>query len=96
MLKALPKSTIPDPRVLRAMSASLLGQFDPAMTALMTETQDLLREVFRTRNEATLLVDGTSRAGIEAVLVSLLEPGDKVLVPIFGRFGHLLVEIAER
>ena len=28
-----------DPRVLRAMSASLLGQFDPAMTALMTETQ---------------------------------------------------------
>lgn len=85
-----------DPRVLRAMSASLLGQFDPAMTALMTETQGLFREVFRTRNEATLLIDGTSRAGIEAVLVSLLEPGDKVLVPIFGRFGHLLVEIAER
>ncbi|WP_263310786.1 pyridoxal-phosphate-dependent aminotransferase family protein [Brachybacterium atlanticum] len=85
-----------DPRVLRAMSASLLGQFDPAMTALMTETQGLFREVFRTGNEATLLIDGTSRAGIEAVLVSLLEPGDKVLVPIFGRFGHLLVEIAER
>ena len=28
--------------------------------------------------------------------MSLLEPGDKVLVPIFGRFGHLLREIAER
>jgi (S)-ureidoglycine-glyoxylate aminotransferase len=52
--------------------------------------------VFQTRNEATLLVDGTARAGIEAALVSLLEPGDKVLVPIFGRFGHLLREIAER
>ena len=38
------------------------------MTALMTETQGLFREVFHTRNEATLLVDGTSRAGIEAVL----------------------------
>lgn len=85
-----------DPRVLRAMSASLVGQFDPSMTACMTETMALYREVFRTRNEATLLVDGTSRAGIEAVLVSLLEPGDRVLVPIFGRFGHLLVEIAER
>merc|ERR1712000_173409 len=27
---------------------------------------------------------------------SALEPGDKVLVPVFGRFGHLLCEIAER
>lgn len=85
-----------DPRVLRAMSAALVGQFDPAMTAWMTETQTLYREVFRTANEATLLVDGTSRAGTEAVMVSLLEPGDRVLVPVFGRFGHLLVEIAER
>ncbi|QNE46072.1 alanine--glyoxylate aminotransferase family protein [Glaciihabitans sp. INWT7] len=85
-----------DPRVLRAMSAQLVGQYDPAMTAYMTETMELYRGVFRTENEATLLVDGTSRAGIEAALVSLIEPGDRVLVPIFGRFGHLLREIAQR
>jgi (S)-ureidoglycine-glyoxylate aminotransferase len=85
-----------DPRVLRAMSAQLVGQYDPAMTAYMNETMELYREVFRTRNRATLLVDGTSRAGIEAALVSLIEAGDRVLVPIFGRFGHLLREIAER
>jgi (S)-ureidoglycine-glyoxylate aminotransferase len=85
-----------DPRVLRAMSAQLVGQYDPAMTAYMNETMELYRGVFRTRNEATLLVDGTSRAGIEAALVSLLAPGDRVLVPIFGRFGHLLAEIARR
>jgi (S)-ureidoglycine-glyoxylate aminotransferase len=85
-----------DPRVLRAMSAALVGQYDPAMTGYMTETQELYRGVFRTRNDATLLVDGTSRAGIEAAIVSLIEPGDRVLVPIFGRFGHLLAEIALR
>lgn len=85
-----------EPRVLRAMSAQLVGQYDPWMTALMAETQELYRGVFATANEATLLVDGTSRAGIEAALVSLLAPGDRVLVPIFGRFGHLLREIAER
>ncbi|AZZ57333.1 aminotransferase [Rathayibacter iranicus] len=85
-----------DPRVLRAMSAQLVGQYDPFMTATMTETQELYRQVFRTRNEKTMLIDGTSRAGIEAALVSMLEPGDRVLVPIFGRFGHLLREIAER
>ncbi|MDQ1104908.1 pyridoxal-phosphate-dependent aminotransferase family protein [Nocardioides zeae] len=85
-----------DPRVLRAMAAPLVGQYDPAMTGYMTEVMALYRGVFRTTNEHTLLVDGTSRAGIEAALVSLLEPGDRVLVPVFGRFGHLLVEIAER
>lgn len=85
-----------DPRVLRAMSAQLIGQYDPAMTAYMTETMALYRTVFDTTNEHTFLVDGTSRAGIEAALVSLIEPGDRVLVPIFGRFGHLLREIAER
>lgn len=85
-----------DPRVLRAASSGLVGQFDPFMTETMNETMALYREVFRTGNEATMLVDGTSRAGIEAALVSLLEPGDGVLVPVFGRFGHLLAEIAGR
>lgn len=85
-----------DPRVLRAMSAQLVGQFDPFMTATMTEVMELYRQVFDTANEQTFLVDGTSRAGIEAALVSLLEPGDRVLVPVFGRFGHLLAEIAGR
>ena len=85
-----------DPRVLRAMSAQLVGQYDPAMTAYMNETMALYREVFQTANDATLLVDGTSRAGIEAAFVSLIELGDRVLVPVFGRFGHLLREIAER
>ena len=84
------------PRVLHAMSAQLVGQYDPFMTATMAETQALYRDVFVTDNAATLLVDGTSRAGIEAALVSLVAPGDRVLVPRFGRFGHLLVEIAER
>ena len=85
-----------DPRVLRAMSAQLVGQFDPSMTAYMSETSALYRQVFRTSNDATVLVDGTARAGVEAVLVSVLTPGDRVVVPSFGRFGHLLVEIAQR
>ena len=85
-----------DPRVLRAMSAQLLGQFDPQFREYMKEVSELYRAVFQTRNRWTLLIDGTARAGIEAALVSLIEPGDKVLVPVFGRFGHLKVEIARR
>jgi (S)-ureidoglycine-glyoxylate aminotransferase len=76
-----------DPRVLRAMSSQLIGQYDPAMTHYMNEVMALYRGVFRTENRWTMLVDGTSRAGIEAILVSAIRPGDKVLVPVFGRFG---------
>ena len=84
------------PRVLRAMSVALQGQFDPQFTAYMSETMALYRQVFRTENHWTLLIDGTARAGIEACLASTLAPGDKLLVPIFGRFGHLKVEIGRR
>ncbi|MCH6258601.1 alanine--glyoxylate aminotransferase family protein [Puniceicoccaceae bacterium K14] len=85
-----------DPRVQRAMSADLLGQYDPAMTAYMNEVMALYRQIFVVDYHWTFLIDGTSRAAIESALVSLIEPGDKVLVPVFGRFGHLLTEIASR
>src|SRR2546421_8859561 len=85
-----------DPRVLRAMSAQLLGQFDPQFRAYMRETMELYRGIFQSTNRWTLVIDGTARAGIEAALASVIEPGDRVLVPVFGRFGHLKVEIAKR
>jgi (S)-ureidoglycine-glyoxylate aminotransferase len=84
------------PRVLRAMSVQLLGQFDPEFTAYMNETMALYRQVFVTENRWTFLIDGTSRAAIEAALVSVLAPGDDVVILNAGRFGLLLTEIAAR
>ncbi len=84
------------PRVLRAMSADLLGQFDPEMTGYMNQVMALYRPVFGTANHWTMLIDGTARAAIEAALISLVVPGDKVLVLNFGRFGLLLIEILGR
>lgn len=84
------------PRVLRAMSMPMLGQFDPEFTGFMNQVMALYRDIFQTRNQWTFLIDGTARAGIEACLSSLIAPGDKVLVPMFGRFGHLLAEISAR
>jgi len=85
-----------DPRVLRAMSAQLLGQFDPQFRGFMKQAMVMYREVFETRNEWTLIVDGTARSAIEAVMASLIEPGERVLVASYGRFGQLKTEIARR
>jgi (S)-ureidoglycine---glyoxylate transaminase len=91
-----PGPTMADPRVLRAMSAPLLGQFDPEFTAVMNEVMELLRQVFQTRNERAFPVPGTGRAGLEAAMVSLLEPGDRVVIGECGRFGLLMIDIARR
>jgi (S)-ureidoglycine-glyoxylate aminotransferase len=84
------------PRVLRAMSVQLLGQFDPEFTGYMNQTMALYRQAFETKNRWTFLIDGTSRAAIEAALVSALAPGEDAVVVNAGRFGLLLCEIAER
>ena len=84
------------PRVLRAMSASVLGQFDPEFTTVMNQVMALYRGVFQTKNKWTFMIDGTSRAAIEAALVSVLAPGETVLVVSSGRFGLLLQEIGQR
>jgi (S)-ureidoglycine---glyoxylate transaminase len=74
----------------------LIGQFDPAFTAIMDEVSELSRRVFRTANRRAFPVSGSSRSGLEAALASLIEPGDRVIVGNFGRFGDLFCEIARR
>lgn len=84
------------PSVLRQMNQTILGQFDPEFLKLMDEVKEMLKVPFGTKNKQAFAIDGTSRSGIEAGLLALIEPGDKVLVPVYGRFGYLLAEICER
>lgn len=84
------------PRVLQAMSNSILGQYDPAFLSIMNEVKELIKQPFCTKNEQAFAIDGSSRSGIEAAMIAILEPKDKVLIPAFGRFAYLLVEITER
>lgn len=91
-----PGPTMADPRVLRAMATPLLGQFDPEFTAVMNEVMALSRFAFQTENAHAFPVSGTGRAGLEAAIGSIVEPGDRVVVAECGRFGLLLIEIAER
>ena len=84
------------PRVLRAMSAPLLGHLDPVFVAMMEDVKALLRVVFETQNALTFPVSGTGSAGLEACLVNLLEPGDEFIVGVNGVFGTRLAEVADR
>ncbi len=84
------------PRVLAAMSLPLYGHLDPEFVKLMDETQNRLRDVFCTKNRLTIAVSGTGSAGMEAVVVNLIEPGDRMLVCVNGVFGERMCDVAER
>ena len=79
-----------------ALSHPTIGHLDPAFLALMDEVRTRLRDVFQTQNELTLAMSGTGSAGMETVIVNLVEPGDRVVVAVNGVFGARLAEIARR
>src|ERR1051326_6899067 len=84
-----PGPSMADPRVLRAMSTPLLGQFDPEFTAIMNDVTELTRFAFETGNGRAFPVSGAGRAALEAAITSIVEPGDRVVVGECGRFGLL-------
>jgi alanine-glyoxylate transaminase/serine-glyoxylate transaminase/serine-pyruvate transaminase len=95
MLMGPGPSTVPA-RILRAISAPTLGHLDPQYIGYMDETCQMLRDVFQTENALTFPVSGTGMAGMEAIVVNLVEPGDEVIVCINGVFGGRMKDNMER
>jgi alanine-glyoxylate transaminase/serine-glyoxylate transaminase/serine-pyruvate transaminase len=84
------------PRVLRALAAPTVGHLDPYYLRVMNETRDLLKSLFRTKNELTFPVSATGMAGMEAVIVNLATPGDQVAIGVNGVFGERMCDVAAR
>ena len=85
-----------NPRILQAMSRPTIGHLDPSFIQLMDEIKSLLQFAFKTTNALTLPVSAPGSAGMEAVFVNLLEPGDKAIVCQNGVFGGRMKENVER
>lgn len=86
----------PYPEVVEAFTRPLLGHLDPDFLALLDETCDRLRSVFRTSNALTLPISGTGSAGMEAAFVNVVGPGDVVAVGVNGVFGARMCDVASR
>ena len=83
-------------RVIRAMAQGPVIQYEPPFDEEVLEPACLdLRQIFQTSGEVIVL-PGSGRTGLEAAAVSLVEPGDRVVVVVAGVFGWLMKEIMER
>ena len=91
-----PGPSNPDPRVLMAMTANPVGHLDPYFVEVMDRTMGALRAVFRTENHHTVPISATGSAGLETIMMNLLEPGDSAVVCVIGYIGQRLAEMARR
>jgi len=82
--------------VYQALAKNTIGHLDPEFLRLMNEIQTMLRQVFQTENQLTIPVSGTGSAGMEALFVNFLEPGDKAIVCVNGVFGGRMSDVAQR
>jgi aspartate aminotransferase-like enzyme len=82
--------------VIQAMNQPPSIQYDKSFDeAVLEPTVLALRDVFQTRGEV-IIMPGSGRTALEAAAVSVIEPGDKVLVIVAGVFGTLMREIMSR
>ncbi len=82
--------------VIQAMNQPPSIQYDRGFDEGVLEPTTLaLREVFRTTGEV-ILMPGSGRTALEAGALSVIEPGDRVLVVGAGVFGVLMREIMGR
>jgi alanine-glyoxylate transaminase/serine-glyoxylate transaminase/serine-pyruvate transaminase len=84
------------PAVRAAQAAPLLSHLDAEFLAMMDRVQRGLRALFGTQNAFTLPISGTGSAGMEAVLVNLIEPGDRAVIGIHGVFGERMAALAKK
>lgn len=84
------------PRVLQALAKGTVGHLDPYYLEIMNGLQEMLRMLFRTKNQMTMAISGTGSAGMEATVVNLIEPGDSMIVCVNGVFGGRMLDVAQR
>src|SRR4029450_1155059 len=82
--------------VIQAMNQPPAIQYDRSFDDEVLEPTTLaLREVFQTKHEV-IIMPGSGRTALEAGALSVIEPGDRVLVVGAGQFGVLMREIMNR
>lgn len=90
----IPGPTPCPPEVLQAIARPMINHRGPEYHKLIAEVTEKLKQVFQTKNDLYLLT-GSGTGGLEAAVVNMLSPGDKVLSVSIGVFGDRWASIAK-
>ena len=90
----IPGPTPCPPEVLQAMSWPMINHRGPEYKKMLFDVTDKLKEVFQTKNDLYILT-GSGTGALEAAVVNVLSPGDKVVSVSIGVFGDRWASIAK-
>ena len=94
-LLLIPGPTMLTPRVREVMARPQMGHVSAEFYEAFLEILKLTKDVFYAKKGFPIVFTGPGTAAMEASVVSLIEPGDKVLVPETGYFGRRFALINE-
>jgi alanine-glyoxylate transaminase/serine-glyoxylate transaminase/serine-pyruvate transaminase len=83
-------------RILAALAHPTVGHLDPAFGALQDDVAALLRATMLTGNEVTFPLSATGSGGMQAIVDTLIAPGDRVVVGVHGAFGGRMADALGR
>ena len=74
-LLMIPGPTRVSPRVLKAMSKSIVNHRSAVFGEILNDTNDMMSEVFQTENQS-YLITGSGTAAMEAAIGNVIEKGE--------------------
>jgi alanine-glyoxylate transaminase/serine-glyoxylate transaminase/serine-pyruvate transaminase len=84
------------PRVLQALSLPPVSHLNNHFGDLCLDVREKLKYIFQTKNNFTVPIQASASGVLEAVLTSLIEPSDSILICQNGFYGERMAEISRR
>ncbi len=88
-----PGPTIVPERILKALSMPIIHHRTPEFTEILRDAAGRLKPIFKTDNDAFILYSSGTGA-MEAAIANTINPGDKVVSIVSGKFSERLRDIA--
>ena len=82
-------------KTLTALLKPVISHRGEEFRELYSHIEEMAKKVFQT-NSKIFVLTASGTGGVEAAVLNLVRPGDKIVVPIFGEFGHRLAKQIER
>jgi aspartate aminotransferase-like enzyme len=89
----IPGPTPVPPSVLQAMTKQMIDHRGPAFAELLLSVTARLKQAFQTKNDL-IIFPSSGTGAMEAAVVNLLSPGDRVVAVSIGSFGDRFAKIA--
>lgn len=82
------------PDVRKALALPMIHHRTPEFDQILKKVLQGIKQVFQTK-EDVFLMTSTGSGGMEALLVNVLSPGDKVIAIVSGKFGERWADMAQ-